>query len=68
MKKILILLSLSLFSLYAAELEWAETYKEAVAKASATTVRITQERLIVSPPTKDTHLHQSQLSHPATHR
>ncbi len=34
MKKIFILLSLSLFSLYAAELEWAGSYKEAVAKAS----------------------------------
>ncbi len=33
MKKIFILMSLSLFSLYAAELDWAGSYKEAVAKA-----------------------------------
>ncbi len=33
MKKIFILLSLGLFSLYAAELDWADSYKEAVAKA-----------------------------------
>ncbi|MFC2074367.1 thioredoxin family protein [Campylobacterota bacterium] len=33
MKKIFILLSLGLFSLYAADLDWADSYKEAVAKA-----------------------------------
>lgn len=34
MKKILILLSLSLFSLYGADLDWAGSYKEAIAKAT----------------------------------
>jgi len=35
MKKILLLLSLSIFSLCAMELNWAETYQEALVKAKA---------------------------------
>jgi thioredoxin-related protein len=34
MKKILILLSLSLLSLYGADLDWAGSYKEAISKAT----------------------------------